>query len=290
MTREVSLEGIASELYAGPLDEFIPARNARARESASLDPALAARIRELRKPSVAAWVVNVFAVERSAQLDEALQLAEQLRDAQEDLDAKALSQLGRDRRALTAQLASLASDLAEARGERVTAATRESVQQTLSAAFFDADAAAAVSSGRLVRALEARGTFAESMESMESIVGGGAPLSTAPAEKPIDEVNARRRRRDAERLVREAEQTRDRAARGATAAGRALQEAEADAKALASRAAELENELAATRRDMERAGDAAEDTQRTQQDAAARLADAEKALRRAQAALEHLDG
>ncbi|WP_312167218.1 transposase [Microbacterium sp.] len=286
MTREVSLEGIASELYAGPLDEFIPARNARARESASLDPALAARIRELRKPSVAAWVVNVFAVERSAQLDEALQLAEQLRDAQEDLDAKALSQLGRDRRALTAQLASLASDLAEARGERVTAATRESVQQTLSAAFFDADAAAAVSSGRLVRALEPRGTFAESME---SIVGGGAPLSTAPAEKPIDEVNARRRRRDAERLVREAEQTRDRAARGATAAARALQEAEADAKALASRAAELENELAATRRDMERAGDAAEDTQRTQQDAAARLADAEKALRRAQAALEHLD-
>lgn len=286
MTREVSLEGIASELYAGPLDEFIPARNARARESASLDPALAARIRELRKPSVAAWVVNVFAVERSAQLDETLQLAEQLRDAQEDLDAKALSQLGRDRRALTAQLASLASDLAEARGERVTAATRESVQQTLSAAFFDADAAAAVSSGRLVRALEPRGTFAESME---SIVGGGAPLSTAPAEKPIDEVNARRRRRDAERLVREAEQTRDRAARGATAAARALQEAEADAKALASRAAELENELAATRRDMERAGDAAEDTQRTQQDAAARLADAEKALRRAQAALEHLD-
>ncbi|WP_194764176.1 transposase [Microbacterium sp. UFMG61] len=287
MTREVSIEGIASELYAGPLDEFIPARNDRAREAASVDPALAARIRELRKPSVAAWVVNVFAVERRAQLDDALQLAEQLRDAQEDLDAKALSQLGRDRRALTAQLASLASDLAEARGERVTAATRESVQQTLSAAFFDADAAAAVSSGRLVRALEPRGTFAESME---SIVGGGAPLATARAEKPIDEVDARRRRRDAERLVRETEQTRDRAARGATAAARALREAEADAEALSSRAVDLEKELAAARQDMERAGHAMEGARTAQQDAAARLAEAEKALRRAEAALEHLDG
>lgn len=287
MTREVTLESIASELYSGPLDAFISSRNDRAKEVASLDPALAARIRELRKPSVAAWVVNVFATERSEQLAEALRLAEQLRHAQEDLDARALSRLGRDRRALTAQLASVAADLAEARGERVTDATRDSVQQTLTAAFFDADAAAAVSSGRLLAALEPRGAFADAIQ---SVVGGGAPAAPVRAEQPDDELDARRRRRDARRLVRDAEQTRDRAARAATVAARALQEAESNADALTSRVAELEKELAATRLDSERADHVLEDTRRTQRDAAARLGEAEKELHRAEAALEHFDG
>ena len=51
------LADIAVTLYTGSPTEFITARNARAADTD--DPALAARIRALKKPSVAAWVVNL---------------------------------------------------------------------------------------------------------------------------------------------------------------------------------------------------------------------------------------
>ena len=47
------------ELYGLPLDEFVPARNALARElKGAGEPAEAAEVAALRKPSVAAWAVN----------------------------------------------------------------------------------------------------------------------------------------------------------------------------------------------------------------------------------------
>nr|WP_201469567.1 transposase [Microbacterium hydrocarbonoxydans] len=286
MTGEASLLEIASTLYAGPLDDFIPERNRQAKALSNTDPSAAAEVRALRKPSVAAWVVNVFAVERTAQLAEALELAEHLREAQEDLDAKALSQLGRERRALTARLASMAADLAESRGERITAATRESVNQTLSAAFFDADAAVAVSSGRLVRALEPQGTFSDAMD---TIVGGGAPATTARESRPHDEVAARRRRRDAERELRNAQRVRDDAADEATLATREVRKTARDSDALASRAAALEKELDEVRRDVELTRQELERAEVTERDAADKLADADAAVKRAEAALESLD-
>ena len=179
------LADIAVTLYTGSPTEFTTARNARAADTD--DPALATRIRALKKPSVAAWVVNVFAHERSSQLEEALLLAEELRKAQADLDARALAQLGRDRRALTNRLAADAAELAEARGQRITASTREAVQQTISAAFFDPTAAAAVASARLVRELEPAGTFADIAD---SIVGGALP--TPPRSPPSLSMRSRR--------------------------------------------------------------------------------------------------
>lgn len=283
MTRALSLTQIASELYAGSLEDFVSARNRHA--SAATDAALAAEIRELRKPSVAAWVVNVFAAERGEQLAEALELAEQLREAQDDLDARALSRLGRDRRALTARLAAAAADLAETRGERVTDATRDSVQQTLTAAFFDEDAAAAVSSGRLVRALEPQGTFSAALE---TIIGGGPPVSSARADRPVDEVTARRRRRDAERALRDAQRRRERAAEDAAVAERRHREAVRDADALTSRAADLEKELAAVRHDTELSRHAVERAEETRHVTADRLVDAQGDLSRAEDTLEKL--
>lgn len=277
------LADIAVTLYAGSPTEFITARNARAADTD--DPALAARIRALKKPSVAAWVVNVFAHERSSQLGEALLLAEELREAQADLDARALAQLGRDRRALTHRLAADAAELAEARGQRITASTREAVQQTISAAFFDPTAAAAVASARLVRELEPAGTFADIAD---SIVGGGAPDAPAVAAKPLDEVKARRERRDAERTVREAERTHDRVVREAATTDRALRDASVRVDELAHREQELEAELAKVRRDANRARGEAEKAETEQEALAQRVRDAEDDLRAAREALDGL--
>lgn len=277
------LADIAVTLYTGSPTEFITARNARAADTD--DPALAARIRALKKPSVAAWVVNVFAHERSSQLGEALRLAEELREAQADLDARALAQLGRDRRALTNRLAADAAELAEARGQRITASTREAVQQTISAAFFDPTAAAAVASARLVRELEPAGTFADIAD---SIVGGGVPDAPAVTAKPLDEVKARRERRDAERTVREAERTHDRVVREAATTDRALRDASVRLDELTHREQELEAELAKVRRDAKRARGEAEKAETEQEALAQRVRDAEDDLRAAREALDGL--
>ncbi|MFJ4224878.1 transposase [Microbacterium sp. NPDC089695] len=283
MSTDDDLTSIAAALYTAPLVEFTATRDARAK--ATTDAALSAGIRSLRKPSVAAWVVNVFARERAAQLGEALALAAELRDAQDDLDAKALAQLGRDRRALTARLAAAAADLAASRGERVTDATREAVQQTISAAFFDPDAAAAVASGRLVRALEPSETYSDLMG---SIVAGGAPSAAAPESAPADEVAARRERKKAERAVRDAEQSRDRLLREQKATAKTAANLRATIDELTAREAEIERELSQLRRRRDRArveSDTAEDAAAT---ADGRVADAEQAVADAQANLSAL--
>lgn len=279
------LADIAVTLYTGSPAEFVAARNMRADEVEDAD--LAARIRALKKPSVAAWVVNVFAHERGSQLGEALQLAEELREAQADLDARALAQLGRDRRALTSRLAADAAELAEARGQRITASTREAVQQTISAAFFDPTAAAAVASARLVRELEPAGTFADIVD---SIVGGGAPGTPSVAAKPLDEVKARRERRDAERAFRGAEKTHHDAAREAAAADRALRDAVVKIEDLTRREQDLEADLAKVRREAERVRGDAEKAETEQQVRAQRVRESEQDLRTAQKALDRLTG
>lgn len=234
-----TFDDIAAALYAGPPEAFTASRNARAKEIE--DAALAAEVKALRKPSVAAWVVNVFAQERAAQLGEALALAAELREAQEDLDAAALSTLSRQRRTLTRRLAESAADLAASRGERVTAATRDAVEQTISAAFFDQDAAAAVASGRLVRALEPSGTA----DDIRDAVAGTLPTLQPQPPRPRDELQERRKRREAERQVAAAE-------KALAAAERALTKEDEAVRALSDRAEELADGIAEVEAQLEK--------------------------------------
>ncbi len=234
-----TFDDIAAALYAGPPEAFTASRNARAKEIE--DAALAAEVKALRKPSVAAWVVNVFAQERATQLGEALALAAELREAQEDLDAAALSTLSRQRRTLTRRLAESAADLAASRGERVTAATRDAVEQTISAAFFDQDAAAAVASGRLMRALEPSGTA----DDIRDAVAGTLPTLQPQPPRPRDELQERRKRRDAERQVAAAE-------KALAAAERALTKEDEEVRALSDRAEELADGIAEVEAQLEK--------------------------------------
>lgn len=282
MMADATLDTIAAELYATAPDDFVKTRDARAKEASGAD--LTAAIKALRKPSVAAGVVNLFARERAEQLGEALQLAQELREAQADLDAATLAKLGRERRALTHRLAQNAAELARARGERITPSTLDAVQQTISAAFFDPDAAAAVASGRLVRELEPSATIDLSM-----VVAGGAPGAPVVKAAPADEVGARRRRREAEHAVREAEKARAQAEREQQKAEKAHASAIARAEELTARVAELEAELAQTRKDAEQAATDAAAADERRADAADDLAAAERAADEAQGALDQLD-
>ena len=97
---------IADELYALPLAEFTPARDAQAK--ALKGTPLAAPVKALRKPSTAAWVVNLLVRHESEQVAQVLQVGAALRAAQANLSGDELRALTRQRRQLTAAVATAA--------------------------------------------------------------------------------------------------------------------------------------------------------------------------------------
>lgn len=244
-----ALDEIAVELYTLPPGEFTAARNARAK--AVDDASLASRIKTLRKPLLAAWAVNLFARESADELREVLDLAAELREAQEDLDAKALTKLGRERRALVRSLAGKAADLAAERGERLTPSTVEAVQNTLNAAMFDENAAAAVATGRLVRPLEAG---SDASTDLTDAVAGSLDTSRAQHDRPLtDEVSARRARKERERQARAAEDELARAERAQEETERRWTTLQERTDSLAARERQLRAELERIQQDLGRA-------------------------------------
>ena len=191
------LTGIADDLYALTPAEFTAERNRRAKDAG----ALGAEVRELPKPTAAAWGVNAFARHRGEELTQLIELGELLRAAQDDADRGALRELGAQRRALVAAMAREAASIARERGAPVNAAAVAQIEQTLQAAMSDADAAAAVASGRLVRSLTSDGLEPVDLEGAVAGTLAGVRLPVRAA--PID--LAQKRREVAERKADDAE-------------------------------------------------------------------------------------
>ncbi|MGK9221209.1 MULTISPECIES: transposase [unclassified Microbacterium] len=275
---DATLNAIAAELSVVPPRDFVSARAARAKQID--DRALASEVKALRKPVLAAWAVNVLAQERRAELDRLLEVASALRDAQSALDARRLAELGRERRSVVEKLTALVAQLAEARGERLSPSTVEAVRETLNAAVFDADAAAAVASGRLTRPLEASGGFSVDLEG--AIAGGAADAPVSPPRKDPPrsaKESAAVARAKAERAVRAAEKDAAASARSLAEVTERRERAHAKADALEERVEKLRRDLAAAERDL------AEVLERID-DLDAQVADAEKRDAVAQAAVD----
>jgi vacuolar-type H+-ATPase subunit I/STV1 len=161
------LTSIADRLYAGPADAFTDARNAAARDCG--DKALAARIKQLKKPSVAAWAVNLLVRRESGQIDSVLELGESLRAAAEALDGDELRALTRQRRQLTTALATSARSLAGESGARLTGPVVEQVERMLNAAMLDPVAARVVRTGRVLIAFASTGVSELDVESVVAL-------------------------------------------------------------------------------------------------------------------------
>lgn len=149
------LLGLADELYALPLGEFTPARDARAKALKGTD--LAAPVKALKKPSLAAWIVNLLVRRDAEQVDQVLALGAALREAAAGMDGEELRTLTRQRRQLTAAVTTGARGLAAGEGVKVTQPVADQVEATLTAAMVDPRCAEAVRSGLLVTALAATG-------------------------------------------------------------------------------------------------------------------------------------
>ena len=146
---------IADELYGLPLADFTPARDARVKELKGTD--LATQVKALKKPSVAAWVVNLLVRRESEQVEQVLSVGAALRAAQASMSGDALRELTKQRRQLTAAVTTRARRTAREEGTKVTDAVADQVEATLTAAMVDADCAKAVRSGMLVSALVTTG-------------------------------------------------------------------------------------------------------------------------------------
>jgi hypothetical protein len=153
---ESSLAAVADDLYAVPPSEFIAARGARAKDLAG-DTALAAQVKVLRRPAPAAWIVNLLVRERRDDLDELLDLGAELRAAQTALDRGEITRLAKERRTLVTALARAGGGLAAEAGQKAPPAVVDAVAATLDAGLADPEAAAAIRTGRLLRALETIG-------------------------------------------------------------------------------------------------------------------------------------
>lgn len=201
------LDEVAAELLALPPARFTAARDARAAE---IGGEVGRRVAALRKPTLAAWAVNLLA--RDGQLGDAVALSQALREAQDDVDAAELARLGRQRRQLVAALARRAADLAADAGATLSPAMRDAVEKTVNAAVIDPVAAAAVLTGRLVTPIDLAADGGPGRA-----VAGSVPGLAAAASEP-DDLAERRARKAAERAVRDAERARADADRTLTAA------------------------------------------------------------------------
>ena len=154
------LSAIADTLYALPLADFTAARDREAKLAASApapDRVLSAQIKSLKKPSLAAWVVNHLVRQDAEQVAEILNIAGSLRAAQQSMDGDELRLLTRQRRQLTAAVTTRARALAVQYGVRVSDSVGEQVETTITAALLDEQAAKALRTGMLVRSLSALG-------------------------------------------------------------------------------------------------------------------------------------
>lgn len=204
----------AHELYARPPSEFTAARDrlvAQARGAGERE--LAAALKSLTRPAVAAWAVNLLVREEAALVRQVLDVGEALREAQEGLAGDALRELGRQRRELIASVVARAGGLAQDEGVRLNGQAEQQVAATLQAALADPAAAAAVLTGLLLKPLESTGLGAVSLAGHVALGPGQASpagprpssrRSSAGADEEAQQAELRARSEERRRLRREA--------------------------------------------------------------------------------------
>jgi hypothetical protein len=242
---------VANTLYALPPKEFTSTRDERvAAARNSGDRALAAEIGALKRPTAAAWLVNLVALRRSDAVESLVSLGQTIRDAQGTVSAAELRELSNRRRAELDSVLALVRRLADDAGETATPAQLTEVEGTLAAAMADPVAAEQVRAGRVLKALTYSGFGAPE-------VGAFAPATTStPARTAAPSATTGAKRRapaEPDATETAAAAARLDAARGQVgAATAALSEAEDAEQALRHRADDLAAQISTLTEELDR--------------------------------------
>ena len=284
---------VADALYSLPAEDFVAARDARAKQlRADGDRDLAGEVGALPKPTMAAWLLNQLARRRASAVEQLVGLGAELREAQQSLDGDQMRALTRQRhqvvRAFSRQVADLGAEL----GRPVSGTVADQVEETLRAAVADEEAGQALLSGRLTTAMSYVGMGQGSVSAAVAVPRApraapakpppGAQAEQAAEDAPPDEVAAaRERRRQAARdTVEQAEQAAERAVRE-------LAERDQELAAVADRLAAAQERLEALRAELAQAEGEAAAVEAEREDAQARRHHADEATRNAARAAVH---
>ncbi|SBT51800.1 hypothetical protein [Micromonospora auratinigra] len=285
---------LVQRLYATPPDRFVAARDAAVAEARRAgDPKAAREIARLRRPTVAAWLVNLLAIRRPELVADLARLAESLRSAQRELRGAKLRELSAQRRAVVGALVTEVRKLAAAEPAAPSAGKLPlaEVEATLNAALSDTGVAAQIRAGRLLRSVHYAGFGEVPRPQLRLVTGGGEEEPPAPG--PVEETRRTRDERAAERAARaerakrrralerelaKARDDRDRAERELADATRAEQDGAADLDRIEAELAELERRRAAAEQELSRARLARRGAERTVTAARRRTGEVEGAL------------
>lgn len=219
-----SFDDAADEIYAATPAAFVAARTAHVKAAkAAGDKTTATELAALRRPTTAAWLVNLLVREASEQIEALLELGAAMRHAQARLSADALRTLTVQRQQVVRALAAQAHGLAADRGEQVSRDVLHQVQDTLQAALADPDLADQVRQGRLTHPLSYSGFGPAGLTLVRAAESSGAtaePDQPAPADDEAAAEAAARAER--ERLRAAAKEAVDLAARAVVKAKRVV--------------------------------------------------------------------
>ena len=275
------------ELYAAKPDDFTALRATLASAAKQRGDATAAkRISAARKPTTAAWIVNLLALKNKEAKQRLTDLGERLRAAHAAMDGERIRELSAEQRRLVDELSR--AGIEEAELTDPPAALRDDITGTLQAAIADPDLAARL--GRLTKAerWSGFGEFGDTTMVFTAIRGKAKPEPEPEQEqrKPAEEKPS-----DGEREAARQEQQKARAAlaaaeRAKAEADDALSELQADLAAARlrrdvarRRLQDAERMLAAAEDALTAAGDAYDQAKQASRGAAALVREA-KALNR----------
>ncbi|WP_436526331.1 hypothetical protein [Actinoplanes sp. HUAS TT8] len=183
------IDDVVRRLYEEPPDGFVATRAAAVEQArAAGDRETAKRLGALKKPTVAAWVVNLLARRRPDLIAELVELSGALRAAQRELQGDQLRELSQQRRAFVSALVTAARKLAVAAGAGAAKLPLGEVEATLTAALADPEVAGQVRTGRLIRAAAYAGFGEVPRPRLRLITGGDdddSEISVLPG--PADE-------------------------------------------------------------------------------------------------------
>ncbi|MFG2053639.1 hypothetical protein ACGFI9_06345 [Micromonospora sp. NPDC048930] len=288
---------LVQRLYATPPDQFVAARDAAVAEARRAGDAKGAReIGRLRRPTVAAWLVNLLAIRRPELVADLAHLADSLRTAQRELRGAKLRELSAQRRAVVGALVAEVRKLAAAEPAAPPAGKLPlaEVEATLNAALADPEVAGQVRAGRLLRTVHYAG-FGEVPRPQLRLVTGGGGEEPPARERAAERAESRRarderaaeraaraerakRRRALERELAKARDDQDRAERELAEATGAEQDGAATLDRIETELAELERRRAAAEQELSRAKLARRGAERSVTAARRRTGEVEGAL------------
>lgn len=286
----MGLSEIAAELYGLDPGEFVAARKDRAAQAKRAgESELAAAVAELRKPTVAAWTVNLLAREAPDEVDALLRLGEALRDAQRELSGDDLRTLTKQRQQVVNALARRAGELAAEHDRPVGEPVLREVATTLTAALADPEVADQVRDGTLAKSAsyEGFGDAAPALAAVPDARTGTGRRGTGRARRGQDSAGDRAaaRRKAAQAELDEARRDAESARAELDSAEREAAEAEKHLRDAGDLAARLREELAAAEEQLRFARTAERGAREAARTAATDVERAQRRVERAEQAL-----